>query len=389
MKKRNNIIAIIFIFVTMVLMSMSDNVRGAFIPAFKEDFSANNTQMGVMLSICSLGYILFTYIGGILCERIGQKKVILIGIISSSASLIGLYFTPNYAGLLLGLFILNAGISLIGIGINTLIPILMFSFPAVLMNITHFCYGVGATATQRTAGILLYKGITWRQIYLTIGALFLIALFSFLFVKIPRSVKVNSVDKIRNKDIFSNKLVYFYMIALGLYVAAEIGTGNWFVTYLQEVYNYNESLSTFYPALFFGIFTFGRLIGGFVAERFGHLRSVVISLTSAFILYSLGLFMGEKGIIIISISGLFFAITFPTIVLNISMVFKKSSAYITGIIITIASTINMIINFIIGGLNDLIGVYKTFYIIPICLLLSIIFTYLIYINTKDTLAHDN
>ena len=344
--------------------------------------------MGVMLSVCSLGYILFTYIGGLLCEQIGQKKVMLLGFLSSGVSLISLYFAPNYFVLLIGLFVLNAGVSLLGIGINTLIPMLMFSFPAVLMNISHFSYGLGATATQRTAGILLYNGITWRQIYITIGILFIIAFIGFLFVRIPRDVEINIVNKIKNKEIFSNKLVYFYMLALGLYVSAEIGTGNWFVNYLQEVYKYNESQSTFYPALFFGIFTFGRLVGGFVAEKFGHMKSVLVSLIIAFVLNLTGLLIGEKGIIIVSISGLFFAITFPTIVITISKVFKKSSAYITGIIITAASTINMIINFFIGGLNDLIGVYKTFYIIPLCLLLSIIFTYLIYINSKDKLINN-
>lgn len=382
MKKANNIIVIIFIFIAMILMSMGDNVRGAFIPVFKTEFNTNNTQMGLMLSVCSLGYILFTYIGGMLCEKIGQKKVMLLGIFISSFSLMGLYLVPNYIVLLIGLFILNAGISLIGIAINTLIPLLMFSFPAVLMNITHFSYGLGATFTQRTAGILLYKGISWRNIYITIGILFFITFIGFLFVYVPKNLEVNKV-KIKNRDIFSNRLVYYYMIALGLYVSAEISVGNWFVNYLQEVYKYNESKSTLYPALFFGIFTFGRLIGGFVAERFGHLKSVLISLVIAFILNLSGLLIGEKGIIIVSISGLFFSITFPTIVLTINKVFKNNSAYITGIIITVASTINMIINFIIGGLNDLIGVYYTFFIIPLCLLLSIVFTYQIFRGTVN------
>ena len=96
--------------------------------------------------------------------------------------------------------------------------------------------------------------------------------------------------------------------------------------------------------------------------------------------------MGEKGIGIIAVSGLFFAITFPTTVLTISKVFEKNVSYITGIVITGASCGAMIINVLIGTLNDAIGAYKTFYIIPISLLLCTVFMYLIFINTKDILV---
>lgn len=48
--------------------------------------------------------------------------------------------------------------------------------------------------------------------------------------------------------------------------------------------------------------------------------------------------------VIISVSGLFFSITFPTTVLTISKVFDKNVAYITGIVITSASLVGMILN---------------------------------------------
>lgn len=389
MKGRNSILTVSFIFMIMVLLAMVDNVRGVFIPTFKIDFNVDNTEMGIMLAVCSLGYIIFTYVGGILCEKIGQKKVMLLGFMFAIFSLIGLYFSKNYLVLLIGLFFSNVGLSLLAIGVNTLIPALMVSFQAVLMNIIHFCYGVGATITQRTAGILLFNGISWRNIYLIIAGFFFIVMLGFFFTRIPEPDKTKKGEKIDNKSIFMNKLVYFYMIALGLYVAAEMATGNWFVNFMKEVYRYNDSKSTLYSSMFFGIFTVGRFVGGFFVEKIGYVKSILISLVIAFTLFIAGIIIGQNGIIIISISGFFFAITFPTLVLTISKVFKKNSAYITGIIITAASTVSMIINFLIGWFNDIFGVYTTFYMIPISLLVSAAFTYLIYLNTKDTLKKVN
>ncbi|MCY6485918.1 MFS transporter [Clostridium aestuarii] len=369
----------------MILLAMCDNVRGPFIPTLKKEFMVNNKGIAAMITACSLGFVIFTFVGGILCEKIGQKKVFMIGFIFIIFSLTGLHFCNSFATLIIELFLLNIGQALIAMGANTIIPVLAVSFQAIIMNLTHFCYGLGATFTQRFTGIMLHNGVTWKKIYLIIAIISFIIFIGFMFVEIPETHKAKQDDKINHSYILKNKLIYFYMIALGFYVAAEINTGNWFINFMYDVYNFNENQGSFYTALFFGTFTIGRLLGGFVVEKFGYIKTVLISIIIAFLLYIFGLFIGESGIIIISVSGLFFAITFPTIVLTISKVFKNNVSYITGLIVMVASCIAMIINILIGTLNDAIGVYKTYYIIPICLLICVVFTYLIYINTKEVL----
>ncbi|MGF7060832.1 MFS transporter [Brassicibacter mesophilus] len=385
MKAQGNRLLIAFMFVIMFLVAMNDNVRGVFIPSFKQDFTASNTQMGIVLAMSSLGYITFTYIGGTLCEKIGHKKVMVMGFLFVALSLVGLYLSSSFIVLLIGLFFSNVGVALLAISINTLIPVIVTSFQALLMNMIHFCYGLGATVTQRTTGVLLFNGIEWRTIYLFIAILFGLVMIVFLGIKVPSFEMSKEDRKIDYKAIYSNKLLYFYMIALGLYVAAEMSTGNWFVNFMKEVYRYNESQGTYYTALFFGLFTLGRFFGGFIVEKIGATKSVLISSISAFVLYTIGFLLGQRGIAIIAASGFFFSITFPTLVLTISKVFKKNSAYITGIVVTVASTVSMIMNLLIGWLNDLIGVQSAYYAIPISLALSSVFVFLIYKNTKGVL----
>ncbi|ERI90482.1 transporter, major facilitator family protein [Clostridiales bacterium oral taxon 876 str. F0540] len=383
LKKKQYIIPIVFIFMMMVLNATAENVRGVFIPLFKNDFSVNDTEIGFMLTVSSVGYIVFTYIGGILCEKIGQKKVFISGFICMVISLLGLWMSYSYSIFLISMFILNIGLSLISIAINTIIPVLFISFQAVLMNLTHFCYGLGSTIIQRTSGVLLFKGVSWRVIYLAEAILFLVVFLFFLPVKLPNVHKSkNEGSKAKKSDLFKNKLLYFYMFALGFYVFAEMGTGNWFVNFIEKTYSYDKSKSSFYLALFFGIFTFGRLVGGFVAEKFGYIKTVLVSLIIALVLYITGINLAQSGLVIISISGLFFAVTFPTIVVTISKVFKENDAYATGIIVTISSTTNMVLNMVIGFLNDNIGVYKAFYLIPMSLAVSILFIFAIYKNVR-------
>lgn len=382
MKNKNNYVVISFIFMLMILNAMAENTRGIFIPSFKSDFSIDNSGIGVMLFIGSLAYILFSYIGGILCEKIGQKRVIILGVSFMVLSLVFLSVVDSYMGFLIGMFIMNTGLSLASIAINTIVPVLLISYQAILMNLIHFCYGVGGASGQAISGELMSRGFTWRNIYLGIAVLFVILLISFSFIKMPHTHKHNQGNKVSILNVLKNKVVFFYVFALGFYVFAEIATTSWLVNYIKDNYKYDSSKSAFYSVMFLVIFSIGRLVGGFVVEKLGALKTTMGSLIIAVSLFTLGLVIGEKGLMVISISGFFFAITFPTLVLTISKVFKQNTSYITGVIVTLTSSVNMLLNLVIGKLNDKIGTYFAFYMIPISLVISIIFIYLIYINTK-------
>jgi fucose permease len=386
-KNKKSILPIIFIFIMMILAAAAENVRGIFIPLFKNNFSLNDTEIGLMLTVSSMGYLIFTYIGGVLCEKIGQKNVFIAGFMAMIFSLVGLWASKSYFMLLFFMFMMNIGLSLISIAINTIIPVLFISFQAILMNLTHFCYGLGSTVVQRISGVLLFNGVGWRNIYLAEAGLFLLVFLFFLPIKIPNTHKSNAenTEATKNSDLFKNKLVYFYMLGLGFYVFAEMGTASWLVNFIEKTYAFDKSRSSFYLALFFGLLTVGRLVGGFIAERVGYLRLVLISLSAAAVLFFAGISIGEAGLIIISMSGLFFSVTFPTVLVTISKVFKGHGAYATGIIVTASSSLNMILNMLMGYLNDNIGVYTSFYLIPAGLTVSFLFVFAIYRNTKSVI----
>ncbi|MGO1368253.1 MAG: MFS transporter [Senegalia sp. (in: firmicutes)] len=383
MRKIKNKTTIVFLFSLMILVSMGDNLRGVFIPVFKGEFNVDDTGMGLMLIISSLGYMIFTFIGGVLCDKIGQRKVLRLGMASCIISLLLLFYSPNFTVLLIGMFIINMGVSLIVISVNTLIPLLAISFQAILMNMIHSFYGVGATITQRGAGLMLYNGFSFRSIYLILISLFLLAFIISFGIKIPEKNKDEIEKTIQWNYILKNKLTYFYILALGLYISAEMSTANWFINFMQTTYNFDANKSALYSSVFLGIFTIGRFFGGFVVEKVGHFKSVVISLSLATFIYTTGLILGSKGLLMVSISGIFFSIIFPTIVVTISKVFPRNSSFVTGIVVSFASGISMIVNFLIGYFNDLIGTQNSFYIIPISLLISTVFSIVIFLNTKS------
>lgn len=254
-------------FITMILIAISDNIKGVLIPTFKEDFSIDNSSIGYMITIGYIGYISFTYIGRLLCEKIDQKKVFLLGLGICIITLFLFSQISSYTMLLTCMFLLNVGIALLSISINTLVPIVAMSFQAIIMNTTHFCYGLGSTVGQYTTGSLLENGVNWRSIYLVIAVLFALAFIGFIFVKTPQAHIKKGNNKVNLSRTFKNKMVYFYVLALGFYCFAKSGTSNWLVNFTQENYGFSYKQSSTYLSIFFATLTIGRLLGGFVVEK--------------------------------------------------------------------------------------------------------------------------
>jgi fucose permease len=375
MTKKQNYILIGLIFITMAFMAVNDNVRGIIIPTLKKDFSVSDGSMGIMLFVAYFAYMTFTYIGGVGLQKYSYKFILGLGIVLNILGFGMIYFSPNFYMFLVGLFVSNSGVGFMAIVINTVVPRINVGFQAILMNMIHFCFGLGATLTHRVTGYLISSGLPWRNLYMAIGVVYSVLLLYTLLIKFPEVKKLSSKKSKVGKG--SRKLLIFYMIALGMYVSAGVHTSNWFVNYLKEVYSINENNASVYTSIFFAVFAVGRLLGGIVAEKFGYVRTVLVSISLAFVLYLSGIIIGLKGMMMVSISGLFFSIVFPTLVLSINRFFMNP-VYITGLVMTAATGISMVIGLVIGFLNDTIGVYLSFYTIPVCLVISVCFTALIY-----------
>lgn len=362
----------------MCLIAMSDALKGVFIPVFKQVFKVENTEMGFLLTVSSIGYIVGTYFCGHLCDKYGQKKIIIAGGTMMIIALPLIVMSSSYYMLLFGLLIMNFGAAFIALGINTLIPLIMVSFQAVLMNFVHFAYGFGSTLTQLKVGALIYDGVSWQTIYIGMGIFACSLVVLSFFIKIPVVEKAEVHKPISKKELFKNPLLYTYILCLGFYVCAEMAIGSWFINYLKEVFAFNEKSSGLYSAMFFGGLTIGRLFGGFITEKIGYIKTVNICLGVNMILFPIGILLKINGIYLISLTGLFCSIVFPTVILTVSYVFKETKTYATGIIVTLVSTMAMMGNMLIGFINDKISVSFGFSIIGVFYALSFLASLYIY-----------
>ena len=368
-EKFSNVPIIILLVLMYVIVAMSDNFKGIFVPSFKEDFGVNNTQIGYILTASLLAYAVFQYIGGILIEKAGYKKVISLGFIMGIASLLLLITCKTYVFLMIGLFGLNIGMAMFNVAVNTLGPILTVASTAVLMNFVNFSYGASNTAIQQVVGNLLSVGIHWPKFYVFMLTCCGLLFIYLLLLKIPYTPKSETITY--NKlDLLKNKMLYFYIMALGFYLASEYGIGNWFVNYMKEEFNLNADRRALYAALFFGFETIGRLLGGFIVDRLGAFNSMLLYGCFASLLSIIGIALGEGGLMIFSAAGLFYSIIYPTIITTAHQVFKEAASYAIGLILMCGTLIAMVINMLMGIANDFIGVYYSYYSVAISITIT-------------------
>ena len=374
--KKSNKYIIALLVLMYLIVAMGDNFKGIFVPYFKQEFAVGNTQIGYVMMFSLFTYAVFQFIGGKLIGRLGYKKVIVLGFSIAAAALVVLMFSGSFAMLLVGMFLLNVGMAFFNISVCTLGPALTVKSAVLLMNMIVFSYSIGTTIVQKVSGTLLESGIPWRSFFGFMLAVILAVMVYLLTIKIPYEPVVEK--KAENKyKIFANPMLYLYIFSVGAYLASEYGIGNWFVNYMNEVYGLDSAKAAVYVSIFFAAKTVGVLVGGFIVDRIGHYKSILIYGAIASVMAFAGIAAGQNGLLLFALSGLFYSAISPTLIATISENFTSDTSYATGLIMMFGTLIAMVVSLLIGVLNDSIGTRYAFYLIAITLLVSTLISFVI------------
>lgn len=347
---------ILLAFSIMFIIGFTGNMRGILLPAIKSSLAINYSSIGTMIIVSGLGYMSSTFINGFLCDKFGHKKVLAFGFALVFLGLVGLGFTRSFTILLLTMAILYLGLGSFDIALNSLTPRIFTVNTAIMVSFMHVFYGLGSAFSPKIGGWLLLKNIPWYTVYL-----YSIALVAFVFVLFIFSPSLPSPDNtqyaaIPVKKLLTDKKVWLFIGVLGFCESTELGISGWLVNFLQAVRGMDEGSSSQYMFYFFITFTIGRVFGGYIAEKLGYVRTILLFVSTSILLFAGGLLLGNNFVILFSAIGFFVSIMFPTMITIISKEFPQNGSSAMGLIITAAGLTGMISNWLIGILNDAFGV---------------------------------
>ncbi|MBQ5892906.1 MAG: MFS transporter [Clostridia bacterium] len=264
------------IYLAFISLGLPDSLLGAGWPAMHAELNLPVSYMGVISMVISGGTILSSLLSDRLTRKLGTPTVTILSVLLTVLSLFGFSFSTSLWMLLLFAIPYGLGAGAIDAALNNYVALY---YKARHMSWLHCFWGVGAIISPFIMGYAL-SGSGWPFGYRTVGLLQLgIALLLLLTLpvwKVNRSAATAEQKSLGLLGALRIKGVPFLLLGFFAYCAAEATAMYWASTYFVQVKSLPVEVAANLASLFYIGITLGRFLCGFITDRLGDRRMILI-----------------------------------------------------------------------------------------------------------------
>ncbi len=334
-------------YIAFILLGLTIAAEGPTLLKLAEHTSSELDQISSIFLFGSLGYLLGSYIGGRLYDRVPGHRfmsgvLICLGITVALVPLASSRTALFTIALVLGLF--KGGLD---VGCNTLLLWVHNETVGPFMNGLHAFFGVGAfIAPLIVAQVISLTGDIYWVYWIFAIAAFPLAVWIW---NLP-SPESRVVPAHHESAPFPILPVLIMVLCFVLYVGGESGYGAWIYTYAFTLKFGTEVTAAYLTSAFWGSFTLGRLLGIWVSTRARPIT--ILALDFAGCIASVGLILlFRESVVILWIGTVLFGISqasiFPTF-LTLAEERMHITGTIAGLFLVGAGVGGMILPWLIG-----------------------------------------
>ena len=253
-------------YAAFVALGLGSASLGPTLSFLAENTASAISQISFLFFASSLGYLIGSFFGGRLYDRLPGHYIMGLALICIA---LGLSIIPTLSLL----WVLTTVILLVSlvkgaldVGGNALLVWIHGSGVGPYMNGLHFFFGVGAFLSP----LIIGQALTWsnndvRWAYWALAVLILPIALPFFILHSPKSNQVDEEDASTAKINYGvlGLIVFIFF----LYVGAEIGFGGWIATYAVELGLTDAVNAAYLTSAFWGSLTLGRLLAIPLAAR--------------------------------------------------------------------------------------------------------------------------
>lgn len=360
--KRNYIFQVLTVFIGFLVFGFSENVKGPAIPRIQTNFGLDEMQIGTLLSLNSLGYLLACSFTAILVRKWGVKCVTLISFGSMVASGIFIFLSQSYPALTGSYFFMYLGNGMLEIALAVLGAQIFVKNTGTMMNLSHFFYGLSSTVAPMLASGLMTvtlfgHTLDWRGMYLVVLSLCLIPMIPALLGRFPDQ-NDSGEERTPIKAFLRDPVMWLLVTILSFGVVSELAVGGWLVNFLEKAYHWDTTAAAGMLSGFFLCFTVARLLVGPIVDRIGFTLSLIILAAFTGVCTFAAILVGEPGAVLFAIAGIGIAPVYPTIMALIAKRYRSNSDTAITFIVTLMGVGSVIGNYLIGAITD--GIKRLF-----------------------------
>lgn len=322
---------IILYYSIFIYVGISGAVFGPSLLKLVEQTHSSLSEISLIFPTRAFSYLVGSWIAGFLYDEFRGHKI-LIRILPLIAITLGLIpLLKNPVAVIVVSMVMAISTGLVDVGCN----ILLFRIPEIniapVMSGLHFFFGLGAFLAPMILAVSLQlsNGIAWG--YWGLGLFSILILVQFIGLKEPELNKpLPEIDKISGKLDPQNQKRIIWVIALFFFtfVGVEIGYGDWLAAYSIKSGLVNENTAIILTSIYWGAFTFSRLISIPLATRLESRKILLVDVVGAVIGLGLVFFFPQRIEMLwigTTILGFSVASLFPTM-----LTFAESLMSMTG-----------------------------------------------------------
>ncbi|MFT4094614.1 MAG: MFS transporter [Niabella sp.] len=284
MQQRNNFLVAVILLIWFVI-SFVTNILGPLMPVIIDTYKLSLTLAAFLPFSFFLAYGVMSIPAGLMIEKLGEKKSMLIAFTLNLAGSLFFAFNPQYSMALASLFIIGIGMAMLQVIINPLMRTAggeeNFAFFSVMGQLVFglasfispfvFAYLMKELSAQpltnplaQVLGALVQGGLYWTALYWIFSFMFILMLLLLAVIKIPR-VALKEDEKAGAAsayyELLKKKAVWLFFLGIVAYVGTEQSLANWMSEFLKRYHQVDPAAGGANAvAWFWGLMTIGCLV---------------------------------------------------------------------------------------------------------------------------------
>jgi FHS family L-fucose permease-like MFS transporter len=367
------------------------------IPHLKSVFTLGYAQVMLVQFTFFGAYFVMSLPSGKVVSRFGYRLSIIAGLIVAGIGAL-LFFPaarlPSYPLFLFAFFVLASGITLLQVAANPYVSLLGSpQLASSRLNLAQALNSLGTTLAPKFGGLLILSSVVLganelskmpaaQQLayrtqqaqmvqipYLCLAAvLFALAAIVWMFHLPPLASSEGDDGQHRFADALAHRRVWLGMLAIFLYVGAEVSIGSFMINYLSlpQIGNMSESRASGFVSLYWGGAMIGRFAGSALLTRVDPRRLLALfAAIAGLLVLTTMLTHGEVALWSVVAIGLFNSVMFPNIFTLGIEKFGALTGKVSSLLV-MAIVGGAVVPLLQGALADRIGVQQAFILPLLC-----------------------
>lgn len=351
MNQRLTLAASFLIFISIGVLSA---ILGPALPTLATRTGTSLATIGALVTTSYLGTMVSQIISGPLNDRLGQRPVLLVGIVLAALGTAGMALSHSLWIMVPASAVFGVGFGALDVTTNLLIAQRFAANSVPVLNLLHVFFGIGSVIGPAVAGLALDVADTaipafWVGIVIVLLPLPLV-------LRLSRG-PIEIVDDGEPTTDFRlwHPLLWLLGAILLLYVGVEAGLGAWITAYVDRSTSLGEEAGALLTSGYWFALTVGRVLGALYGGRFtaqNVLRACLIGMFAGGVLLAIGTGNVTLTVIAVLLTGLFSGPPFPTVVAITTATFRRTPGRATSVVVAQASVGASTMPWIMGVLLD-------------------------------------